>query len=828
MIYTEFHKECLEIAVKLANKKKRFPRMYLLAVKEFVRFLSDNRIEIKDAILRLSKEDIRKLHGIVFRKHNYHCLSKCICLNEILEKLKLLKRYEGYYLNIPLQVSRQLVVDLTDDLSNASESFKLVMDYLFGLKQDYGRASEETIADYFFCEFLAISMLSGALYRNFHRDILDAKFSDLTLNPLSFRRRLSAVDKHPRAEDRGGEDVSYLRYWMPPIAEAYFLRLILFLHKRRRRLKLEFQGDYIFPVSWRTNENISGLPNKFLKWIQHVTTINKVSYPAMSLATFRKKALFRLSMKLPSFVIAALSGDIKCDSLDLKHLSILDPDINRHLIIEIPGRHKKPSKKGRKDSPKEESLAKKRLAEGKKVLFESRQFASVYKKITKSVWGISRDANLAVRIEESKKITEIISSLPEYDSKAEDKFLINLRFLGQWIVSQLESKEIKVKSIHTYASQLWRSFLFILGNRAINELKSEELADMISVTFELYDSSNIRSAIQCFTDVLYDYQDDFYPKMAWDRLLWSTNRNLRKADIKRTKSLASFTDVKNALSFIETKDEDEEIDPVKLKLRIAVILGFYAGLRVSEIFHIQVSDLIADGGYTLYVRRSKSSSGERCIPLSLLLPDGYLKEVVNFFRNSRSKEEASIFAESEPYAESRDCSRTIRKIFAKSGTDIGFHDLRHSFANWFLLRGIAAISEARYLPSHAPFFKEELFSPKYLRRVREVMHGFGEPSTGQSLFSYILPALARLLGHAGPVTTVSSYIHIADWLSYVVIRAQGGLAALKMKSSEIEDFMQLSYPSLPQTLRKRKSQMLPLDILISEQGSLLKKLIEKI
>ena len=172
---------------------------------------------------------------------------------------------------------------------------------------------------------------------------------------------------------------------------------------------------------------------------------------------------------------------------------------------------------------------------------------------------------------EIKKITAIISSLPEYDSRL-DKFLINLRFFGQWIVSQLESKEIKVKSIQTYASQIWSSFLFILGNRAINELQNEELADAISMTFELYDSSSIRSAVRSFTNVLYDYQDDFYPEMKWDRLLWSSNRNLRKADIKRTKPLASFSDVKNALSFIEDRYEDEEKDSVKLRIAVILIL----------------------------------------------------------------------------------------------------------------------------------------------------------------------------------------------------------------------------------------------------------------
>ena len=76
MIYTEFNNECIEIAVNLADKKKRFPRMYLLAANELVRFLSDNGIDIGDGILRLSREDVRKLYAVVFRKHNYHCLSK--------------------------------------------------------------------------------------------------------------------------------------------------------------------------------------------------------------------------------------------------------------------------------------------------------------------------------------------------------------------------------------------------------------------------------------------------------------------------------------------------------------------------------------------------------------------------------------------------------------------------------------------------------------------------------------------------------------------------------------------------------------------------------
>ena len=822
MTYTEFNNECIEMAVKLAEKKKRFPRMYVLVANELVRFLSDNGVEIGDGILRLSREDVRKLYAVVFRKHNYHCLSKCICLNEILEKLKLLKRYEGFYLNIPLQVSRELSVDLTDDLSDTSALFEIIVSYLFNLKYNYGSASDEIIADYYLCEFLAISMRSGALCRDFHRYILNAKFSDITLNPLSFKKGPSVDDRRQKAEVCVGGDASYLRYWMPPIAEAYFLRLMLFLHRRRK--KLEFRDDYIFPVSWRTSENILGLSNKFLKWTQHIKAINGISCPDMSLNTFRKHALLRLAMKLPGFVIAALSGEIKCDSLDLKHLSMLDPDINSHLI-EFHGRLKKISRK-RKNFRKEESSEKKHLAEGKKVLFKNLQFANAYKEIREVVNGISRDANLAVRIEESKKITAIISSLPAYDSKTDDKFLINLSFLGQWIVSQLESKVIKIKSIQTYASQIWSSFLFILGNRSIDELESEELADAISVTFGLYDSSSIRSAIQCFTNVLYDYQDDFYPKMKWDRLLWSTNRNLRKADIKRTKSLASFSDIKNVLSYIEHKYKDEVKDLARL--RIAIILGFYAGLRVSEIFHINVSDLIADGGYTLYVRKSKSLSGIRCVPISLLLPDNYLKEVVDFFGASDLHGKITPFADSNPYVESRECSRIIRKIFAKNGSDIGFHDLRHSFANWFLLRGIAAISEARYLPPHAPFLKEELFSPKYLKRVSQIMHGFGELSMGQSLFSYILPALAKILGHAGPVTTISSYIHIADWLAYVFIRAQEGPPAFKMKSSEIEDFMQLSYPSLPQTLRKRKSQMLHLDILISEQILLLKNYLGEV
>ena len=232
-------------------------------------------------------------------------------------------------------------------ISDTSALFEIIVSYLFNLKYNM-KASDEIIADYYLCEFLAISMRSGALCRDFHRYILNAKFSDITLNPLSFKKGPSVDDRRQKAEVCVGGDASYLRYWMPPIAEAYFLRLMLFLHRRRK--KLEFRDDYIFPVSWRTSENILGLSNKFLKWTQHIKAINGISCPDMSLNTFRKHALLRLAMKLPGFVIAALSGEIKCDSLDLKHLSMLDPDINSHLMIEIPGGTKSHQKRQKRFS----------------------------------------------------------------------------------------------------------------------------------------------------------------------------------------------------------------------------------------------------------------------------------------------------------------------------------------------------------------------------------------------------------------------------------------------------------------------------------------------
>ncbi|MCL5238309.1 MAG: hypothetical protein M1353_10765 [Nitrospirae bacterium] len=66
------------------------------------------------------------------------------------------------------------------------------------------------------------------------------------------------------------------------------------------------------------------------------------------------------------------------------------------------------------------------------------------------------------------------------------------------------------------------------------------------------------------------------------------------------------------------------------------------------------------------------------------------------------------------------------------------------------------------------------------------------------------------------------YIHIADWLYYRFIHAQESSRVLNVQSSVIEDFMQLTYASLPASLKKCKSREVPLTVLIAEQLKLLK------
>lgn len=817
MTLSEFEQNINGLAERIAAKKNWMPSVCKGAVKTFIGCLKKHSVVVdQNGRFSLSHEQLSDLYDELFRNKNYNSLLKAQFVNELLFLLRLEKQYMGSYLNVPQQVPRELILDLTTIPFALFGNVDLIQQTLNNPKEYTGSTFLEDIEANHLCAFIASALLDGVLTENFIRRLVHIRFEDITFSPFTVKIH------HSERNNGSDEQLSYFRYWLSPISEAYFQKLLLFLFKNRRKSTLRFESEYAFPISYRADEKLKKIDTAFKKWTK--THGGK----AISIKNFRAISLYKLFSSVPCFVSSALSNDMRCDSLDSSSLALIETGLKKVRNISCPKIKVKGLRKENKKYTDKEEISK-ILSRNKKLLSESKTYAEVIGKIHKIRLGIPRTAKEAERKAARVSIDAVIEKIDYEDIKPEEGFLNNLRFYGLWLTIQLSNHKLKIKSINTEASGIEKNFIAMMGSASIASMSTEELKEVIRRTFVFYGSDNIRKSIKSFTNALYDYQEDLFPQMAWTILPWGTDRRLWKENVKRTKPLIGFSQMRGALRNAQNSTRFEP-----KKLRVAIILAFFAGLRISEILHLNIDSLVYDEGYVLRIRTSKTLSGVRNVPLSLLLPNEYLDEAVSLFerddkvtyRNKLDTEPTLLFAEKDPFKESISYSNEVAALFKAINPNIRFHHLRHSFANWLLIRWYVLIFGKNGISEEAEFLEEELFNKKYLDYLKTIISGYGGCKIGQDFFSHVLPVLARIIGHAGPATTMASYIHIFDWLYYLFIPKNEGQLILKAKSAIVEDFMQLSYRKLPLSLVKRKDKLVSLELLLFEQHARLKKKVE--
>jgi integrase len=548
----------------------------------------------------------------------------------------------------------------------------------------------------------------------------------------------------------------------------------------------------------------------------------------ISIKKFKTLALYTLFSRIPCFIASALVNEIRCYSFDARSMRTVIRSLDEAQTIKCPRKDNKNSRKKESQIPDSASI-RSDFDDNRSTMLKNKTFKEVFDKLHRIRLDIPRGAKANQKKDAIKAIEKAISRLKHLHIKPEEGFLKNLWYYALWLEVQLSNSKLKIKSFNTEASGIEFKFLYMLGPVAIDSMSSGQLKEVTTKTFILYRSSGIRTSVKVFTEALYDYQDNIFPPMSWEQLLWGTDRELWKENSQTTKPLITFKQIRVAL---EKALKCTKIDP--LKIRVTLILGFFAGLRISEILHLDDKSLIYDGGYVLRIRTSKSASGIRNIPLSLLLPKAYLNELVDFFKkaeklkyiDSPGREPFLIFTDKEPFKESIKYSNEIAAIFKTINPDVRFHHLRHNFASWFLIRWYVLLFDKDHIPEDSEFLTEEIFNKKYLSYLRVLLFGYGQSKIGQDSFSHVLLALARIMGHAGPTTTMNSYIHVFDWLYKLIVGSDETSLILKVNNSIIEDFMQCTYPSLPAHLKKRKTKEISLDILIAAQLTMLKQKIK--
>jgi len=185
---------------------------------------------------------------------------------------------------------------------------------------------------------------------------------------------------------------------------------------------------------------------------------------------------------------------------------------------------------------------------------------------------------------------------------------------------------------------------------------------------------------------------------------------------------------------------------------------YYMGLREDEALNLQLGDINLETEIISITpdKQRKTKAGIRDVPFSLM-PATFITELTEIVKEKRLLADDDHLFGDWDYANLEKQFIAFLRDYTKDTTWVT-HLLRHAFANNLLLLLTLTTQQLNDLPS---FFECELFSKAQQVRVTEAFKSWGRKlDTGFPLLDWI----AQIVGHAGPLTTSTIYLHLLDWV----------------------------------------------------------------
>lgn len=393
------------------------------------------------------------------------------------------------------------------------------------------------------------------------------------------------------------------------------------------------------------------------------------------------------------------------------------------------------------------------------------QIQSLYKDIKKTLhrstnqpeptWKSVHDRLRSLR-DESLKISIVIGGLLD------------------WILSRYSQKEIKRSTAYQELTSLGRSLL--------SELDESMLSDMEATDFEAVYEAIVDQVTKPQTrsqkaEHLRRYHLHMVQLAGWPSLYFSLDgqSGAPQADAHILME-EEYQSLYSAL--LGAKD-----DPYCHMQLILLILGFRCGLRISETRGLRLEDIHYRGALavmnpganelgrlnaTLLVRRNpfsrlKTDNAKRQLPLSLLLANHELAELLSYHQQQRcragSQRGCYLFADMATNTRPVDLERVQPSLHhlmrqVTGDHEMRYHHLRHSFAT-HLVQLFTGQDTPLTLPTH--WVASTNTGDSLPRLVAHV-----SPKTELSRKG--LFAIAEWIGHASPGTTLCHYVHNLDHL----------------------------------------------------------------
>jgi hypothetical protein len=206
---------------------------------------------------------------------------------------------------------------------------------------------------------------------------------------------------------------------------------------------------------------------------------------------------------------------------------------------------------------------------------------------------------------------------------------------------------------------------------------------------------------------------------------------------------------------------DETNRDEKLHSKLIASLAFYCGIRRGEILALTNVNYKEGLSNDLELSYSKTRSGIRRLPISVLIPESHFQQIRETLRKVKSGQKSKPLIK-DGVKSLRKLKRLLSKYFAASP-----HTLRHSAASIMVLKlclaqnlvdGEPISSGLERLRVHLTETQGEEFSINSILTFAEGLLG---PGWRQS-WRMTIPVVSKVLGHLEPSVTVQVYLHVIE------------------------------------------------------------------
>lgn len=415
-----------------------------------------------------------------------------------------------------------------------------------------------------------------------------------------------------------------------------------------------------------------------------------------------------------------------------------------------------------------------------------------------------------------KKSSDEMLSLHSLRERSINEFplVVAMSFEYLYQVSQRRGKckerNISINTISNYKSIIIHPILTALWNVDIESLDYEDFEEAYTLILSIYTSKKSR---QHRANLLRDFHQTCQKVFNLPRVRWHLIEPSLKEDqlITNNANILTYKHYCDALTFI--KNESTHSESQRQQHCLMLILCYRAGLRPSEAWALSSENFTDDLRFmTLKTNkryRLKSSAANRQIPLHLFLNEderNLLKEKVKQAER-RSNENWLFYTVNDSWGKHA-CTSYLTKLvkYITADNTIRLYHCRHSFANYLFL--ILINSKKTKLSNELQQWTQTR-SYDELSTYRDALLS---ELVGDPLESYKgMFALAKIMGHKDPQTTLSYYIHTLDIQLYIEQARTYFDGRSKIKSNniinrnELEKWSDLNTTAFKKALSREKS-----------------------